>query len=99
MTIRHLIFVLLLLSLPAVGQDQQFSDVAAKDDITVAEVDSMIEATSSREDLDDETMAQVLEMLRDARAQIQIRLDAEAAAAGFAASLNTAPARLEELRT
>ena len=98
MTFRYLILVLLLLSLPAVGQDQLFSDAAAKEDITVAAVDSMIEAASSREDLDDETMAQTLEMLHDARAQIQIRLDAEAAAAEFAASLNTAPAELEELR-
>jgi len=94
----RLIFILLLLPLLAIGQDQQFSNAAASDNVTIAEVDSMIAATESREDLDAATKAQVLELLQDARNQIQLRFDANIAAAEFTASLNTAPAELEELR-
>ena len=72
---------------------------AAANEIRIAGVDSMIDETSSREDLDDETKTQVLELLRDARTQIQVRRAAEAAAEEFTASLNTAPAELEELRS
>ena len=98
MKITARIFVLLLLLLPAIGQGQQFSDITVNDDITVGEINSIIDTTSSREDLDAEIKARVLELLRDARTQVQIRLDANAAAAEFKASLNTAPVELEKLR-
>lgn len=72
--------------------------IAATDDVTIAEVGSMIDAVTSREDLDDETRTQVLDFLREARAQVQIRLDNELAAQQFTESLSTAPAELEEFR-
>ena len=98
MNVRPLFLALLFLSLPVIGQGQQFSGTTTKDDITVGDVDAMIEATSSRENLDAETKTRVLALLRDARTQVQVRLEANIAAAEFKASLNTAPAELEELR-
>jgi potassium efflux system protein len=95
---KPLLLLLLLVCLPAIGQDLRISGIAATDDVTIAEVDSMIDAITSREDLDDETRTQVLDFLREARAQLQIRLDNELAAQQFTESLNTAPAELEELR-
>ena len=93
------VFLLFLFAwMPAAGQDLQLSGVGASADVTTAEIDSMIEALESREDLDEDTKTQVLESLHDAHAQVQIRLDAETAAREYAASLNTAPAELEELR-
>ncbi|MGB5690075.1 MAG: mechanosensitive ion channel domain-containing protein [Woeseiaceae bacterium] len=98
MSFRPVILVLLLLSLPAIGQGQRFPDITASDDITVSEINSIIDTTSSREDLDAEIKARVLELLRNARTQVQVRLEANAAAAEFKASLNTAPVELEKLR-
>jgi len=95
---KPLLLLLLLVWLPATGQELRISGIAATDDVTVAEIDSIIDAVSSREDLDDETRTHVLEFLREAHAQVQIRLDNELAARQFTESLNTAPAELEEFR-
>ena len=86
------------MSLPAAGQDLQLSSIDPSGEVTVADVDSMIEAAESRENLDADTKTKVLEYLRDAQTQIQIKLDADAAAQQYAASLITAPAELEEFR-
>jgi len=84
--------------MPAAGQDLQLSSANASIEMTAGEIDSMIATVESREDLDEDTKIQVLEFLHDAQNQIQARLDAETAAQEFAASLDTAPAELEELR-
>lgn len=98
MNFKPVIFLLLLVCLPAAGQDLQLSSAGADGDVTAGEIDSMIQAVESREDLDEDARTQVLEYLRDAQTQIQISLDAETTTQEYAASLNTAPAELEELR-
>ena len=98
MNFKPVIFLLLLVCMPAAGQDLQLSSAGADGDVTAGEIDSMIQAVESREDLDEDARTQVLEYLRDAQTQIQISLDAETATQRYAASLNTAPAELEELR-
>jgi len=98
MNLKPVFLLLLFAWMAASGQDLQLSSVSASVDVTAGEIDSMIEAIESREDLDEDTKTQVLQYLHDAQAQVQIRLDAETAALGYAASLDTAPAELEELR-
>jgi len=95
---KPLLFLLLLVWLPATAQELRISGVAVTDNVTVAELDAMIDAVSSREDLDDEAKTHARELLREARSQIQIRLDTEEAAVLFSDSLRTAPAELEKLR-
>ncbi len=84
--------------LPAAGQDLQILSADYTENVTAAEIDSAIEAAESREDLDEEARTKTLDYLRDAQTQIQIKLDADAAAQQYAASLKTAPVELEELR-
>jgi potassium efflux system protein len=98
MNFKSVFLLLLFACMPAAGQDLQLSSAGADGDVTVGEIDSMIQAVESREDLDEDAKTQVLEYLRDGQTQIQISLDAETATQEYAASLNTAPAELEELR-
>lgn len=98
MNIKRLFLLLLLACVPAAGQDLQIPSVDAEDRATVGLVDSMIQSTESRDDLSEETKNTALEYLREARSQIQIRVDQTAAAGQYTASLETAPAELEQLR-
>ena len=98
MNFKPVFLLLLFASMSAAGQDLQLSGFDASSDVTVDQIDLMIETVESREDLDADSKTQVLEYLRDAQTQIQIGLDAETATQEYAASLKTAPAELEELR-
>jgi len=96
--LKPILFLLLLVWLPAAGQDLQLSTIDPSGEVTVAGVDSIIAIVESREDLDEETKTRAVEYLHDAQTQIQIKLDADAAAQQYSASLKTAPVELEELR-
>ena len=88
-----------LLSPLAVAQDILISGVRITDDDTVAQIDSAIAVVGARQDLDAETRATVLKQLRDAETQLQNGFNADAVAKQFAASLGTASAETDALRT
>lgn len=87
----------LLVSL-AFGQDPSISGIPVGTDVTVEQLESVITAIEAREGLEAKTRGQAIEQLRDAQAQIQNRKAAEAAAAAYAATLDTASAETESLR-
>jgi potassium efflux system protein len=66
--------------------------------ISSEQIESAIAAVEAREGLDDETRARVIDLLRDAQAQLQNMKSSQAAAAAFTESLRTAPAETERLR-
>jgi hypothetical protein len=88
----------LLVALPAVGQEFTLSGIATDGNVSVEQLESAIKSVEAREDLADEISSGVIEQLRDAQAQIQNKLAAEAAAESFTQALITAPAESDELR-
>jgi len=66
--------------------------------ITPDQLDTAIAAIETREGLDEATRVKIIDQLRDAGAQLENRRSAEASAAAFADALQTAPAKIEELR-
>ncbi len=93
-----ILIALVLLAFPAVGQEFTLSGIATDDNVSVEQLESAIKSVEAREDLADEIRGGVIEQLRDAQAQIQNKLAAEAAAESFTQALNTAPAESEKLR-
>jgi potassium efflux system protein len=65
--------------------------------VSLEQIESAIAAVEVQEGFDDETRGRVVDQLRDAQAQIQNRLSAEAAAAAFAQAINTAPDQTAEI--
>ena len=59
--------------------------------VSMEQIESAIAAVEVQEGFDEETRGRVIDQLRDAQAQIQNRLSAEAAAAAFAEAIDTAP--------
>jgi potassium efflux system protein len=90
--------MLLLASLPVSGQEFSLSGISADGSASAEQLESAIKAVEAREGLEDETRSKVIEQLRDAQAQIQNQLAAEAAAAAFIATLDSAPAETATLR-
>ncbi len=66
--------------------------------VSAEQIQSAIAAVEAREGLDEETRARVIDLLRDAQAQLENMQSSQAAAAAFADSLGTAPGETEELR-
>jgi potassium efflux system protein len=96
--VAALAVLLLSAGLATAWQDVSLPAVSADDSVSVEQLDAALAAVEAREDLDDETRTSVIERLRDAQAQVQIRVAAENAAQGFAAQLETAAAEAEALR-
>ncbi len=72
-----ILIALVLLALPAVGQEFTLSGIATDDNVSVEQLESAIKSVEAREDLADEIRGGVIEQLRDAQAQIQNKLAAE----------------------
>ena len=81
------------------AQEVVVSGVTITADDATAQIEEAIKAVEGRQGLDDETRATVLGLLRDADAQLQIKLNADIAAEQYAAALDTAPAETDALRT
>ncbi|MGI9219807.1 MAG: hypothetical protein ACR2QS_02075, partial [Woeseiaceae bacterium] len=90
---------ILLLSISLASAQDTLLDVLEGDDVTAEQVEVAIAAIESRQGLTDNERSIVLEHLLEGQAQIQSRLNAEAAAMEFAAALETAPAETERLRS
>ncbi len=84
--------------LPAAGQDFSIPGVTVDANATAEQLEAAIKAVETREGLQAETRSKVIGQLRDAQAQVQNRLSAEAAAGAYAAALETAPAETAALR-
>jgi potassium efflux system protein len=80
------------------AQSLVIADVPTDGSATTEQVDALISSYEERNDLPEELQTQVLDRLRDARAQVGNYLAAEAASADFAAALDSAPAETAELR-
>jgi potassium efflux system protein len=93
-----LIAVCLSISLVVKAQDISLSGIATDGSATAEQLESAIRSIEARDGFEEETRVKVLEQLRDAAAQLQNRLSAEAAAQAFTAALNEAPAESEALR-
>ena len=65
--------------------------------MSAEQIEAAINAVSAREGLAEETRSAVIDQLRDAQAQLQNQVAAEAATEAFAKSLVTAPAQTEAL--
>ncbi len=66
--------------------------------VSSEQIETAIVAVEALDALDDDTRATVVDQLRDARAQIQYKLAAEATTADFIEAINTAPTETERLR-
>jgi potassium efflux system protein len=88
----------MLVAAPLFGQELLLNAVDSES-VTVEQIESAISVVESRQGLDAETRGIVIEYLLDAQVQIQSRRGAEAAAATYAASLETAPEETAALRT
>ncbi len=87
-----------LVSLPAAAQDIVISGVTITDEDMAVQIDSAIAVVEGRQGLDAETRADVIQLLRDADAQLESKINADAMAEQFAAALDTAPAKTVALR-
>ncbi len=73
--------------------------VPADGTVSTEQIEAAIKAVEVRDGLDDEARSTVIDLLRDAQAQLKNAASADAAAEAFAAALETAPAETERLRT
>ena len=94
-----ILIALILAALPVVGQEFTISGIASDGNVSAEQLESAIKSVEAREGIADEIRGGVIEQLRDAQAQVQNKLAAEAAAESFTQALSTAPAESEELRT
>ena len=90
--------IFLLAAVPAFGQEALLSDAVEDDSISVEQIDSALATLESRQGLDEETRGKVSEYLLEARVQVQNKLNAEASAEKYAATLETAPVETAKLR-
>jgi len=94
-------FVTLLLatlwSLPAASQSA-IPTTPADGTVSIEQIETSITAIEAQEGLDEETRNRIIDLLRDAQAQIQNQQAAIDAAANFAQQLETAPTETEALR-
>ena len=88
---------LLVFSAPATAESS-IPDVPSDGSITPQQIEAAINAISANDTLVEETRTAVIGQLRNAQAQLQNRLAAEAAKNAFTASLETAPLQTEALR-
>lgn len=82
----------------ALAQEPSIPGTTSVADVTAEQLAESIRAIGAREDIDDATRSLVIEQLRDAEAQLQKRISAEAATADYAASLDTAPEETQRLQ-
>ena len=90
--------LMLLLSVSLVFAQENLPSALQADDVTIEQVATAIAAVESRQDIDDNNRALVLEHLLEGQRQIQSRLDAEAATQKFVAALQSAPEETARLR-
>jgi potassium efflux system protein len=88
----------ILVSSPVAAQEITVSGVTINGDDAAAQIEAAIKAVEGRQGLDDEIRATLLGLLRDAGAQLQIKLNADFAAEQYAAALDTAPNETDALR-
>ena len=88
---------ILLSAASASFADSLIPSVPADGAVSAEQIEAAINAVSAREGLAEETRSAVIDQLRDAQAQLQNQVAAEAATEAFAKSLVTAPAQTEAL--
>ena len=93
-----LLWSIVLLAAGTAAADLSIPFVSSGDSITAEQLDAAIDAVKGREGLSDETRNSVIDRLRDAQAQLQIRQSSELAATTYAKSLESAPAETRALR-
>ena len=93
-----LIIACLLAALPVAAQDASIPSIGADGSPSAEQLESAIQSIEARGGLDEELSASIVQQLRSAQAQLQSRIDAEAAAAAYSESLASDPAETEALR-
>ena len=96
--IVRLISTLLLATATCAWAASPIPPVDADDTVSSAEIKAAIETVGSRQDLDEETRAKVIDQLRDASAQLTRKSAAEAAARAATQALEAAPAETNAIR-
>ena len=91
------LFLLGLVSAPAIAQTP-IPATPADDTVTVEQIETSITAVEAQEGLDEETRKRVIDLMRDAQAQIQNREAAIAATAKYTEQLESAPTETAGLR-
>lgn len=67
--------------------------------VSIEQLETSVKAIEAQEGLSDETRTRIIDLLRDAQAQIQNKEAAAAAAASYAQQIQTAPEESDDLRT
>ena len=93
-----LIIACLLAALPVAAQDASIPGIGADGGPSAEQLESAIQSIEAQEGLDEELSGSIVQQLRNAQAQLQNRIAAEAAAAAYSDSLTSAAAETETLR-
>lgn len=93
-----LLTALFLTSLPVSAQEYSLSGVVLDANVTVEQLEAVIQDVDKQETLDADTRRKVIDRLRDAQVQVQQRIAVATAAANFVTSMQTAPAETKALR-